>query len=438
MRDLVVTLIVLWSLPRIFKQPFMGVLMWIWISIMNPHRLSWGFATNFPFAFIIAIVTFLSFLFSREPKKIPMVPATVTMLLFILWMNVSSVFAIHFDQLYFHWSTIMKVLAMTLVCLALTRTQQQIRLVVWALVISIGFYGVKGGIFTVLSGGSFLVWGPSGTFIEDNNALALSLIMTIPLMRFLQLEEPKKWVRRGLTVAMALSAFSAVGSYSRGALLAILASAIFLWLKSPKKLPLAVALVLFLPLLFAFMPEKWVDRMHTIDNYQQDASAMGRINAWNMAWNLALDRPLVGGGFEIYDPEVFARYAPNPKNVHAAHSIYFQVLGEHGFVGLAFFLAMGFFTRRDGNAIIRLSLDRPELKWAGTLAKMLQVSQVAYATGGAFLSLAYFDLPYYVLVLMVVTRRLVEQETVGVTSLRREPLRRHPKRLAHTTLKEHP
>ena len=64
---------------------------------------------------------------------------------------------------------------------------------------------------------------------------------------------------------------------------------------------------------------------------------MGRINSWHMAFNVANDRPLVGGGFELYTPKTFARYAPNPEAIHSAHSVYFQILGEHGYVGFADF-----------------------------------------------------------------------------------------------------
>ena len=48
---------------------------------------------------------------------------------------------------------------------------------------------------------------------------------------------------------------------------------------------------------------------------------------------------------------------------------------------------------------------------------MVHVSQVAYATGGAFLNLGYFDLPYYVLVIMVLTRALVEKEVISSPEL---------------------
>jgi probable O-glycosylation ligase (exosortase A-associated) len=162
-----------------------------------------------------------------------------------------------------------------------------------------------------------------------------------------------------------------------------------------------------IPAAVAFMPAQWSQRMDTIKEYQEDDSAMGRINAWSMAFNLAKDRPLTGGGFEIYNGATFARYAPNPVDVHAAHSLYFQALGEHGFIGLGLYLLLGLLSWRTGTRIIRNTAKRPDLKWAGTLATMLQVSMIGFGVGGAFLSLLYFDVPYYLMAMMVVTDRLV-------------------------------
>ncbi|NNM82143.1 MAG: putative O-glycosylation ligase, exosortase A system-associated [Burkholderiales bacterium] len=413
MRDFLITAIVLGSIPYMLRNPPVGIMMWVWISVMNPHRLSWGFAYSFPFAEIIAIATILGMLFSGSKRHLPVRSVTICLFLFMLWMCVTSIFAIHPDQVYYRWVTIMKTLTMIFVTLTVLHSREHIRWLVWALVISLGFFGTKGGVFTVLHGGSFKVWGPPGSYIEDNNALALALIMVIPLMRYLQLTETHPWVKKGLGLSMLLCAFSALGSYSRGALIAVSFSSLFLWLKTERKGSFGVVLVLLIPALIAFMPSEWMQRMHTIDTYQKDRSAMGRINAWHMAWNLALDRPLVGGGYEIYDKGVFAQYAPNPLDVHAAHSIYFQALGEHGFVGLALFLSLGLFTWRNGTWIIERAKRQPEYQWAANLARMIQVSQVAFATGGAFLSLDYFDLPYYELALMLLTRVWLEKQIAG-------------------------
>jgi probable O-glycosylation ligase (exosortase A-associated) len=197
-----------------------------------------------------------------------------------------------------------------------------------------------------------------------------------------------------------------LGTYSRGGLLAVAAMLMFLWFKSRKKVLLALLLIPLIPIGVTFMPERWFDRMNTISNYEQDSSAQGRINAWKTAVAIANDRPLVGGGFELYTPEVFARYAPNPEDVHAAHSVYFQMLGEHGYVGLAIFLALGFAAWGTARRTIALSEARPDLEWAGNLARAFQVSLVGYAVGGTFVNIGYWDVMYYEIVIVTAACRL--------------------------------
>jgi len=150
---------------------------------------------------------------------------------------------------------------------------------------------------------------------------------------------------------------------------------------------------------------------------------MGRINAWTMAFNLANDRPLVGGGFDAFTESAFGKYAPDPSDVHAAHSIYFQVLGDHGYAGFALFLLLWILVWRDASWIIKYSRSRGELKWALDLARMTQVSLVGYFVGGAFLSLAYYDVPYNLVVALVLTRVLVEREVQGLRQQEGAPVR---------------
>jgi putative inorganic carbon (HCO3(-)) transporter len=410
-RDILVTLIVFGLLPSVLRSPVNGVLMWVWISVMNPHTQGWGFATEFPFAQIIALTTIFSMLFTHEPRALPWTPVTVVMLAFAGWMCVTLPFSMFLDPSIVLWSKVMKIMLMTFVCIMLVKSARDIHRLAWVLVVSLGFYGVKGGIFTLRSDGGNRVWGPGNTFIADNNAIALALIMVIPLMVFLRQNSARRWLRHGLLAAMLLSALAALGAYSRGALLAIGAMAAILWLKSRNRSAMGAMLLLAVPLLLAVMPPEWTSRMESISNYQQDGSAQGRINAWGMAWNLARDR-FFGGGFDVYEAPVFAMYAPDPTDLHAAHSIYFQVLGEHGFVGLALYLVLGALAWRDAAWIIDHAPPFEDLRWAANLAAMIQTSLVGFAVGGAFLSLAYFDMPYYLVGMLVATRALVEQRIV--------------------------
>lgn len=409
MRDLFVTMVVLGSLPLILYRPYIGVLMWCWVSYMNPHRLSWGFATDFPFAMLIALVTLTGLLFLRDEKKIPWTRETIMLALFMFWMCVTTVFAIHSSSAVEQLEKVLKIQVMTFVTMMLMKDRARIEMLIWVIALSLGFYGIKGGIFTITSGGAYHVMGPFQTFIGGNNEIGLALIMTMPLMRYLHLHAKKTSVKWGLVAAMALTIVAILGTQSRGALVGLVVMGLMLIWKTRKRF---LFLALVGPVLYAgfqFMPQSWHDRMKTIENYQADESAMGRINSWHFAFNLAKDRPLIGGGYHAFTPDLFARYAPDPDNIHDAHSIYFEVLGEHGFVGLGLFLLLGWFAWRSCSQIARQMRPHQEAQWMADLASMLQVSLAGYAASGAFLGLAYFDF-YYHLVALVVLLKIQSQQ----------------------------
>jgi putative inorganic carbon (HCO3(-)) transporter len=146
--------------------------------------------------------------------------------------------------------------------------------------------------------------------------------------------------------------------------------------------------------------------MNTIKDYKQDESALGRINAWWTAFNVAKSN-VTGGGFEMFRPHTFRRYAPEPGRVHDVHSIYFEVMGEHGFPGFFMFMSLMGLTWFKASGIIRACKKDPNNKWASDLAAMIQVSMIGYAAGGAFLGLAYFDYYYHLIAMVVITWILV-------------------------------
>ena len=408
MRDLTVLGVIVLVAAYALVHPWVGIMGWTWLSLMNPHALAWELR-DMPVAAIMAVATLIGILISRDRKSFYVTPETGILIAFMLWMTITLVFSIYFDWSTYMWNRVMKIDFMILVALVVLYRKKHITTLVWVVAGSIGFYGFKGGLFTIATGGNYLVWGPPGTYIEGNNELALAMILVIPLINFLYLTQENKWLKRGLLAWMLLCAAAALGSHSRGALLAIGAMATVLWWRSPGKLKYGLIIAVVGMVALAFMPETWMTRMTSISEYQADASAMGRINAWWMAWNLASDR-FLGGGFEIYTPEIFSLYAPNPFDLHQAHSIYFQVLGEHGFVGLFIFLLLWGMVWRQAGKLRKDGLAQPETHWISYLGSMCQVSLAGYAVGGAFLSLAYFDLPYNILLLVVLSRRWLDRK----------------------------
>ena len=404
MRDILVTAIVFGVLPFIFRRPWIGILLWCWLGYMNPHRQTWGFAYDFPFAFITAIVTIVAFLFSKEKKEMIWTRETVLLLMFIGWMFITTVFAFYSELAWLQWNKVWKIQLMIFLTVMIIKERQHLHWMIWVIALSLGYYGVKGGIFTILHGGQFRVQGPSGTFFSGNNEMALVLAMLIPLIRYLHLQEPRKWVRLGLASAMVLSGIAAIGSQSRGGLVAMAAMGLFLWLKSRHKFFTGIYILVAVGAIHAVMPQEWYDRMYTIKTYQEDDSATGRINAWHTAFNVAKDR-VTGGGFDMFKPQVFREYAPDPLRVHDVHSIYFEVMGEHGFIGFGMFILLAVFAWLRANQVIRACKNDPERKWAADLAAMIQVSLIGYGAGGAFLGLAYFDLTYHLMIVLVLVSK---------------------------------
>jgi putative inorganic carbon (HCO3(-)) transporter len=412
MRDLVLSGFIFCLLPMALWRPWVGVMLWVWISVMNPHKLAYGFAFNFPFAQIIAITTLIGFVVTRDPKKFPVNGLTTMLILMTVWMNLSMIMPLEFEKSIPVWEQVMKTMVMLFIGMALLHTRRHLDMLVWILVLSIGFYSFKGGIFTVLTGGQWRVYGPSGGVIEENNALAVATIMAIPLMRYLQLQAKNKWVRRGLLLLMAVSAISALGSQSRGGLLAISAMGLFFWWKSRHKFLLGIGIAIIVAAGLAVMSERWEARMATIKTYEQDESAVSRLVAWGTMVNIALDNPFVGGGFHVSTPQVYARYSADPSKDYnpVAHSIYFQMLGSHGFVGLFLFVGVGFAAWRTATRMMKAARGDPDCRWAYDLGGNVQVSLIGYGVGGAFLSLQYWDMPYYILAALVLANTLMREQ----------------------------
>jgi probable O-glycosylation ligase (exosortase A-associated) len=286
MRDAILFILIFGSLPFILARPYIGVLVASWLGYMNPHRFAWGAAYNFPFVMVVALVTMAALAITTQRRAIPFSSLILTWILFIFWMTfVAKLFA--FDPIYadYEWGRTMKIQLMTFVTILLIYKKEHILAFVWVIVLSLGFFGVKGGVFGLLTGGAHRVYGPPGSFIEDNNAIGLAMIVVIPLMHFLFHHVQKRWQQIAMLGTMMLTGVAILSTHSRGAMLGVVAMlGVLAWRSKRRSIFIAMLPFIVIPLLI-FMPESWHDRMASIANYQSDSSAMGRINAWYFALN---------------------------------------------------------------------------------------------------------------------------------------------------------
>jgi probable O-glycosylation ligase (exosortase A-associated) len=408
MRDYLVIGLILFGAVTALARPYVGVLFWCWVSYMNPHRLTWGPAYDFPAAMVVGAATLLGLLFTRDRAKIPFELQTVLLMILWLYFVITTYASLYPVQAWHRFNNVTKILLMTFVTMSLVNTRQRLRGVLLVIALSVGFFGLKGGIFSLRYGGADRIYGPPGSFLEDNNDFALATVMVLPILFYLAKETKERWIRWGIGITGLLSIVSVVFTYSRGGFIGLAASTSVALLKSKKKFLAVILLLVVVSLAFFLVPQQWFDRMQSIGD-QKDESALGRINAWMFAYNLASSR-FLGGGFDTFYPDIFARYAPNPMDFHAAHSIYFEMLGEQGFLGLGLFLTILFSTIFTLQGIRRRYAKWPDMHWAADYADMLQIALAGYMTSGAFLGRANFDLYYHLVAATVILKSIARRD----------------------------
>lgn len=389
-------------------KPFVGVLLWSWISFMNPHRMIYGFASPIPWAMLTFLATVIGCAIAREPRKVPRDALTLLIILFAVGITITSLAAISSpERVWARYDKVIKILLGLLLTRSLLTDADRIHALLWMMAISFGFYGIRGGLFTIITGGVHKVLGPNDSMIADRNHIAVALLFAIPLMNHLRVQSKHAIVRAGIVATMVLTAFAAIGTQSRGALVAFAATGFVFWLRSKGKLLSAIALIFAGAAVIAFMPESWEQRMRSIIDYEGDGSAMGRLWIWETSLRIALARPLTGGGFQaMYEQWIVDRFTPGVP-ARAAHSIWFETLGEHGFIVFGIWLGILIVGWSYAAAITRLGREEPGFAWANSLGRMSQVSLLAYVTGGTFLSLQYWDGYLTLIGILAATRELI-------------------------------
>jgi probable O-glycosylation ligase (exosortase A-associated) len=420
MRDLIFLGVWAVLLPLNFVSAHVGVLLWVWVALLSPNELLYGFMSGVPFNKIVAIVT-LGLVFLHKDKKDPYLDTVLWVLLFfaisvtISWAN-SIVSTADGESLY---EKAIKVMVLSLTIASVMTTRHRMHLLVIMITVAYGFIGVEQGIMSIASGGGHKILG-SGS-VGDNNSVATAMLMIIPLTFYLAKYSAMAVVRMCFWAVLGLCLVTVIMTFSRGGFVGLLVLAAFT-IKNTRNKVASFAIVAAAGLLvFTLAPSSWFDRLSTMDDASNDGSFMGRVVAWKISLLIALDHPFFGGGMHaVQQFLVWSNYkeslhrvnfvtTPPPDDIpHAAHSIYFEILGDLGFVGLALFLTVLALTYWNCNRICRLSKGNPSLAWADDLGRMLQISLVVYMVTGAALSMGYFELIYIFIGLISRCRRTVE------------------------------
>lgn len=425
MKDIAFVIAYCFFLLFIFKRPYIGACLWAWTALLFPNFLLWGFASNLRFNLIISILTitvalFTSFKLERLNNRI-----FYLTFLFFLWTIVTSQTAIGNPLVVeMEFQKFAKIFTFFVIVLLTINKKHHIIALLTSILLGLGYYIISGGLKVIISAGSHRVWGPGSSIIGDNNHFALAMLITIPLLFFLYRNSSfNLWIKRAILGCILLSIVAVFGTYSRGGLIGLiffggLYSIIF------KKKILAISAAVFLASTYAFfVPQQWTDRMDTISDAGKDNSFMSRVVAWKMSTLVAIDRPMLGGGFKAIEGlPVWLLYSqdfeklnfintmqPETQRTRAAHSIYFQVMGEHGFFGLTLFLTIIFFSLLNILKSRKLALNDRDT-WHKEFADCLLISILVYCLVGAALNMAYFDVLYVLFALSQIQLNLIKKE----------------------------
>ncbi|WP_020398314.1 putative O-glycosylation ligase, exosortase A system-associated [Kordiimonas gwangyangensis] len=401
MRGAIVALLLFMWMPFILFKPYIGVLLWDWISHMNPHKQSYGFATTFPFLDFVAAMTLGGLVLSKDNKSLPGHPIIAAMLIYLFWTLCTTMMAFEPNHSYGKLIYIFKVMLFAMVAVMVMKSPIRLKAFIYVMMASLAFIGIKGGLFTIMTGGSGRVQGAGG-MMEDNNQLAMAMAMLVPLSIFFVQHPPHrllKWPAIGSTVAIILSV---IGTQSRGGFAALAGVLGMILMKSKYRFKM---LVLMIPLVVAgyyFVPDSWKARMESTGEATEDTSFLGRVIMWRFSSNVADDNPMEGGGFNIfYLRRAQELYMPPGRTPRAPHSSYFEVLAEHGYVGLVLYLTMLFTAWYAAGTNAKRFRPYEQTRWIGDLCAAIQLGLVGYALGGLTVNIATFDLFYHFMAVIV-------------------------------------
>jgi probable O-glycosylation ligase (exosortase A-associated) len=411
MRDIALLFFFIIAIYYAFKRPYLGVAAWIWIALTAPAKWAYGFSNSLRLNLSIVAITCLAYLFVKHEGKIRINSIGILVFLFGLATLLSTVNnqSIVPEYVWTNWQQLLKILFLFFFVTMTITKRLHVDTVIWAIVLSISSYAAMEAVKFIISGGSYRIVGVSG-IIADRNDLAVAINMCIPLLLYLIKVTKHKGLKKGLKVLVAMNILSIVGTYSRAGFIGLTILALAFYVKSNRKVLIGILAAIIIPVLLVNAPQEWKDRQSTVATAsEKDGSFIGRLWAWKISILVANDNPYTGAGFgSTQMPNIWHFYAPSTQFYNfpvetgqipewvipkAAHSIYFQVLGDHGYLGLLIFglilwqsLMLNFKNKK-----LALAQNNEEYFH---LSNNITLALVGFCVTGASVSLAYFDLFY--------------------------------------------
>ncbi|WP_057831850.1 O-antigen ligase family protein [Colwellia sp. TT2012] len=335
----------------------------------------WGMV-NFSFAIVLAFIIFSFFRIHEvfpilEPLKLPLLlalsaifiiflrasimqnlhaywcPQFTYLILFSLLVTIAVPFASNVAVATKAWTGVYsKIILITFIIAWMMRKEShfisasRVFIFAGAVVGLVALYNKFNGIGLV-EGTRVTIGRDIGSLLGDPNDLALVLLypMAFAIATFLE-KSLSKFERLFSFTTFCILLYALLATQSRGGLLGFLAViSLFAYKRIRSKVLLFSGGAMALAVLFTVA--KISERASGgAAEAGIDESAMGRLYAWEAAWNMALDNPVLGVGINNFYYNYFFYSSHWDGLNHAVHSTWFGVLAESGFVGLILFVTL--------------------------------------------------------------------------------------------------
>lgn len=400
-----------------FTAAFSAALGFVWVDIVKPQAIAYSIIRDLPLSLLAAVAMLTQFMIKdrKSPPKFGILLILVSML--AIWITLTSWMSI-VPSAWTKWDWVFKVLVFSILLPFIFRSRVQIEAFILVFVFSAATIFFSAGIKTMLGSGGYgvlAIMGGSNTGLAEGSTLAAVCAMLIPLIVHVMRNSlifPKSWFSYSLFIGIIVTAIAAiVGTAARTGLI-VLGVLFFLGVLKSKNRRwwIGGALVIGVLLLnLDLSSTPWGARMSTIETYNQDSSAMGRIAVWKWTLDYALTHPL-GGGFDAYRLSGISGVAEDGSVIYlppgamrgvAFHSVYFEVLGEQGILGFLMYFSMIAISLLKLRGLKRKWRNHPGMAWLVSLADALISSIIVFLAGGAFIGIAYQPFIFYMVGLTV-------------------------------------
>lgn len=392
--------------------PFVMALAYIWVDLFRPHDVAPVLGKLLPFSLTTAVLAVGAYLAldRRNPPRLGLL--TALLVVWAAWITLTTSWAQFPASAWWKWDWAFKTILFTAVLPFVFRSRIQIEAALLVILLCIASNVLPFAIKSVIGGAgygrAFGLIDINGGWGGEGSTLGTYAFACLPLVAYLQrhsvLAPARGWLRWVYLAAPAIGIIGAFGTFARAAVVACFVWAVVTWWQSRRKLMVAVMMAAAAAAVVPLMGDAWLERISTSRDPRQEQSANTRLEVW--AWTIELaNRHPAGAGFNSYlgnRIEVRDEYGQEVvEEGRAFHSIYFEVLGEHGWIGLAIFFAIFAVFFLDMWHIRRQVRDRPDLAWLGDLARALSHGVLIFMAGAAFVGIAFYPLQYYLFALAV-------------------------------------